>query len=500
MAAGGATVHNVRVTPLPRNSSGRGRRGSSPSRSGSGGGGGRGRPGGDRRGGGRGRSGGGGGSRTREGSPSTAFDFERALPPEASEVEEDLDAKAIPMEECAFAEFDLHVDLLKAIAQSGYRTPSPIQARTLPFALEGRDVVGQAKTGTGKTAAYLIPALQMLSKRPGIRVAVIVPTRELAVQVTGEATRLGRYLGVHALAIYGGDSMAKQLSALRSGVAVVAATPGRLLDHMGRGTVKLEHLDVIVLDEADRMFDLGFRDDIAKILARAPGRRQTMLFSATLSDEVMGLAEKHMSDPARVFLAPDKMTVEEVRQTFFAVERERKTALLLKVLERETPERSIIFTRTKHGADKLAEKLQQKGVPAQEIHSGLPQKKRERILQGFRDGVFTFLIATDVAARGLDIDDVSHVINFDIPENPEDYVHRIGRTARMGKEGRAATFVTPDDGDFLTAIEKLINQEIAFEAYDDFEPAARPNAVKAKPEPPKYVRTLQGFIRPRGRR
>jgi ATP-dependent RNA helicase DeaD len=422
------------------------------------------------------------------------------VPAEAPELDEDLDAKAIPMEECAFAEFDLHVDLLRAVAQSGYRTPSPIQARTLPFALEGRDIIGQAKTGTGKTAAYLVPALQTLSKRPGIRVAVIVPTRELAVQVTGEATRLGRYLGVHALAIYGGDSMSRQLQALKAGAQVIAATPGRLLDHMGRGTVKLDHLDVLVLDEADRMFDLGFRDDIARILARAPGRRQTMLFSATLGDEVLALAEKHMSDPARIFLAPDKMTVEEVRQTFFAVERERKTALLLKVLERESPERSIIFTRTKHGADKLAEKLQQKGVAAQEIHSGLPQKKRERILQGFRDGVFTFLIATDVAARGLDIDDVSHVINFDIPENPEDYVHRIGRTARMGKEGRAATFVTPDDGEFLTAIEKLINQEIAFESYDDFEPAARPNAAPAKPEPPKYVRTLQGFIRPRGRR
>ncbi|MHC4846812.1 MAG: DEAD/DEAH box helicase, partial [Planctomycetota bacterium] len=404
-------------------------------------------------------------------------------------------------EECAFAEFDLHVDLVRGIAAAGYKTPSPIQARTLPFALEGRDIIGQARTGTGKTAAFLVPAMQMLSDKPGPRVVVVVPTRELALQVAREAKQLGRFMAVKSTAIYGGDSMARQVADVKKGAQVIAATPGRLLDHLGRGTVKLDDLDVMILDEADRMFDLGFRDDIARILSKAPVRRQTMLFSATMSDEVMAISARYMNKPAEVFLAPDKMTVEEVHQSFFPVDQSKKTLLLLKVLEREQPERSIIFTRTKHGADRLAENLQKKGLPASEIHSGLPQKKRERILKGFREGQFTFLIATDVAARGLDIDDVSHVINFDIPENAEDYVHRIGRTARMGKEGRAATFVTPDDGDFLTAIEKLINQEIVVETYDDFtHTTGGPAADKPKPKGPEYTRTLQGYIRTRNRR
>jgi ATP-dependent RNA helicase DeaD len=416
------------------------------------------------------------------------------------DAEEDEDA-GIPMEECAFAEYDLHVDLVRALASAGYRTPSPIQARTLPWALEGRDIIGQARTGTGKTAAFLVPSLQMISDRPGPRVVAVVPTRELALRVAREAKRLGRFLGVKATAIYGGDSMARQLKDLRDGAQVIAATPGRLLDHLGRGTLTMQDLDVLILDEADRMFDLGFRDDIARIMSRAPGRRQTMLFSATISAEVLDISARYMNDPARIFLAPDKMTVEEVRQSFFPVDGARKTLLLLKVLEREKPERSIIFTRTKHGADRLAGQLQKKNIAAQEIHSGLPQKKRERILQGFRDGSFTYLIATDVAARGLDIDDVSHVINFDIPENPEDYVHRIGRTARMGKEGRAATFVTPDDGEFLSAIEKLINQEILIERYEDFvHTIATEDGPAAEPSQPKYVRTLQGYVRYRPRR
>jgi ATP-dependent RNA helicase DeaD len=419
--------------------------------------------------------------------------------PEAPEEE----GAGIPVEECAFAEYGLKPDLVKALAGCGYRTPSEIQARTLPFALEGRDIIGQAKTGTGKTAAFLVPLIQNLSDRPGLRVVVVVPTRELAVQVAREAQRLGRHLGLRATAIYGGDSMKRQLSELQRGLAVIAATPGRLLDHVGRRTISLRDLDGVVLDEADRMFDLGFRDDIAKILRAAEGRRQTMLFSATLSDEVLGLAEKYMSDPAQVFLAPDKLTVEQVRQTAFPVDRERKLMLLLRLLKAEKPEKSIIFTRTKHGADRLAEQLTKAGHGASEIHSGLPQKKRERILRGFRDGEFPYLVATDVAARGLDIDDVTHVINFDVPENAEDYVHRVGRTARMGKEGRAATFVTPDDGPYITAIEKLINKEIELERYDDFVhnvAASGPAPEKKEPTGPKYTRTMQGFVRRRTKR
>jgi ATP-dependent RNA helicase DeaD len=413
------------------------------------------------------------------------------------------DSAAIPIEECGFAEYDLKPGLVQALASCGYRTPSEIQAKTMPFALEGRDIIGQAKTGTGKTAAFLVPLLQNLSDRPGPRVVVVVPTRELSVQVAKEAQRLGRFLGVRATAIYGGDSMKRQLSELRAGLAVIAATPGRLLDHVGRGTISLRDLDGVVLDEADRMFDLGFRDDMAKILGAAQGRRQTMLFSATLSDEVLALSKKYMSEPAQVFLSPDVLTVDKVHQTSFPVDKERKLLLLLELLKRERPERSIIFTRTKIGADKLAEKLQKAGIGANEIHSGLPQKKRERILRGFRDGEFPYLVATDVAARGLDIDDVTHVINYDVPENAEDYVHRVGRTARMGKEGRAATFVTPDDGLFLTQIEKLINKEIPIERYEDFVHNVLPEGATEGPKipkPPSYTRTMQGFVRRRGKR
>ncbi|MBM3985306.1 MAG: DEAD/DEAH box helicase [Planctomycetes bacterium] len=433
-------------------------------------------------------------------------------PPRSDDTADDLaaaleeapdDSKAIPIAECAFGEYELKPELVQALAMLGYRTPSEIQAKTLPYALEGRDIIGQAKTGTGKTAAFLVPLLQNLSDREGPRVVVVVPTRELSVQVAKEAQRLGRFLGVRATAIYGGDSMKRQLAELRAGLKVIAATPGRLLDHVGRGTITLRDLDGVVLDEADRMFDLGFREDMARILGAARGRRQTMLFSATLSDEVLGLAAKYMSDPARVFLAPDELTVEKVHQTCFPIDQQRKLLLLIELLRREKPDRSIIFTRTKHGADRLAESLQKAGWGANEIHSGLPQKKRERILSGFRSGEFPFLVATDVAARGLDIQDVTHVINYDVPENAEDYVHRVGRTARMGKEGRAATFVTPDDGVFLTAIEKLINREVPIERFEDFvhvvtDPVAP--VEESKPKGPQYTRTMQGFVRTRRKR
>ncbi len=453
----------------------------------------RGRRGGRRRGG-RGADGGGdaGGER-----PDTSADDDA---PKSTDDEEEL--VGIPVEDCAFAEFGLKEDLVRGLARAGYHTPSPIQARSMPYALEERDVIGQARTGTGKTAAFLVPALQMLTDKPGPRVLVVVPTRELAMQVAREGKKLGHFLGVKCLAVYGGDPMKGQLDELRKGANVLAATPGRLLDHMQRGTIVLEDLDMLILDEADRMFDLGFREDIDKIMRRAPKRRQTMLFSATLSEEVLDLASKYMNDPEQVFLAPDKMTVEEVDQTLFPVDRTLKTKLLLEVLKRENPDRSIIFTRTKIGADRLAERLQKRNIGAREIHSGLPQKKRERILAGFRDGEFPYLIATDVAARGIDIPDVSHVINFDIPENAEDYVHRIGRTARMGKRGRAVTFVTPDDGQFLTGIEKLINQIIPSDSIEGFQhTVAQPeDEAPKKPTAPEYKRTLHGYIRPRTKR
>ena len=408
---------------------------------------------------------------------------------------------AIPVDECTFAKFGLGDDLLKGIAACGYREPSPIQERAIPPALEGRDFIGQARTGTGKTAAFLIPALERLSELPGPRVLVVVPTRELAMQVAGEAKRLCHYLNVGTSAIYGGAPMPKQVAEIKAGAKVLAATPGRLLDHLSRRTFEIRDLDTLILDEADRMFDLGFREDIAKIISRAPERGQTMLFSATMSDDVLALSSRYMNDPAKVFLAPDKMTVDEVHQTCLLVSPHRKTDLLVEILQQEKPERSIVFTRTKAGADRLADRLQKRDLRAREIHGDLPQKRREKILSDFREGRFPFLIATDVAARGLDIENVSHVINFDVPENAEDYIHRVGRTARMGKTGRAATFVTPDDGLFLTAIEKLINQQVPVERVDKFLPPEPERSDDDKPKGPTYVRTLRGgYTRPKPRR
>jgi len=464
------------------------------------GGGGRGRGSGSRGGGGGRGAGGGGRRRRRSGPPKTESSSSDDTEQQDSAEQEQPEDTGIPVEDCAFAEFNLKPELIQGLAGAGYKTPSPIQARSLPHALEGRDIIGQARTGTGKTAAFLVPALQMLSDLPGPRVLVVVPTRELAMQVASEGRKLGRFMDVRTLAVYGGDPMKKQLDALDRDPKVLAATPGRLMDHMSRGTIKLQELDMLILDEADRMFDLGFRDDIDKIMRNAPSRRQTFLFSATLSDEVLALAARYMNDPARVFLAPDKMTVEEVDQSLFPIDRASKTKLLIEVLKREKPDRSIIFTRTKAGADRLAERLQKRDHGAREIHSGLPQNKRERILADFRAGKFPYLIATDVAARGIDISDVSHVINFDIPENAEDYVHRIGRTARMGKRGRAVTFVTPEDGQFLTGIEKLINQIIPECRYDGFQHTQQTQEPeKEKPTGPEYKRTLQGYIRPRKR-
>lgn len=446
------------------------------------------------------RSGGGGKgkSRPRRDKPRDDFDDGDAVEPA------DDASSAIPVEECLFSEFGLRDDLLAAIARAGYREPSPIQARAIPVALEGKDVIGRARTGTGKTCAFLVPALQMLSDDPGPRVLVICPTRELAMQCVREAKKLAHGRDLKIAAIYGGAPIETQRKALQDGAQILAGTPGRLLDFMGRGDLKPVGLDMMILDEADRMFDLGFRDDIAKIMKYAPKRRQTMLFSATLSDEVLDLSATYMNDPTQVFVSSDTATVDTVEQFFYPVAPNRKRSLLIEVLKRQTPERTIIFTRTKIGADKLAAKMRDVGFEAQEIHSDLPQSKRERILQGFRDGSFTYLIATDVAARGLDIPDVSHVVNYDIPQNAEDYVHRVGRTARMGKEGWAATFVCEDDGEWLTAIEKLINKEIEYARLEGFDHGVEPKKSEPvedlqKKVAKQYTRTLHGYRRTKPR-
>lgn len=410
--------------------------------------------------------------------------------------------------ETRFAEFPLPKRLVRGIAAAGYIEPTEVQRRLIPLALSGKNVVARSRTGTGKTAAFVIPVLARLPEcaddatdthpHGPVRVLAVVPTRELALQMAAEAAKLARFLPVDEACIYGGTRFPAQVDALRT-AAIVVGTPGRLLDHLGRGTLKLDRIETVVLDEVDRMYDLGFRDDVDKLLRYASARKQTLLLSATFNEDVQRLVAKHLPEHERFEVQSASLTVDEVQQTFYVVDRERKLDLLMAVAAQRNPTRCIVFVRTKFSADRVAYRLQQAGFNAQEIHSGLVQKRREQILQGFRDGSFPIMVATDVASRGLDIQGVDHVINLDIPENPEDYVHRVGRTARMGKQGWAITFVTPDDGAFLTTIEKLINKEIKQETFPGFEVARRrplnvatpdapggaPAASDAPPPPPK---------------
>jgi ATP-dependent RNA helicase DeaD len=401
-----------------------------------------------------------------------------------------------PAVETKFAEFPLPSGLLKAIQAVGYIEPTEVQRRMIPLAMEGKNVVARSRTGTGKTCAFLVPALARLpecadgsgvtSPRGPVRMLAVVPTRELALQVAGEAAKLSKFLPVETACVYGGTRFPAQVAALRT-AALVVGTPGRLLDHLGRGTLNLARVETVVLDEVDRMYDLGFREDVDKLLRYAAARRQTLLLSATLNSDVERLIARHVPQHERFEVASSSLTVDEVQQTFYVVDHDRKQDLLMAVAEQRNPTRCIVFVRTKFAADRVAWRLQQKGFQAQEIHSGLQQRRREQILQGFREGAFPLMVATDVASRGLDIQGVDHVINMDIPENPEDYVHRVGRTARMGKEGWAITFVTPDDGPFLTTIEKLINKEIKQETFPGFEVMRRQPAAAPKPVAPPPV-------------
>ena len=369
-----------------------------------------------------------------------------------------------------FRQFGISAPILKAVEEMGWKEPSEIQKLMIPKVLMGRDVVGQARTGTGKTGAFALPILERHTAR-GVRnepgrapeVLVLTPTRELALQIEGQFEQLGVHTGVRTVCVYGGAPLEPQLRALRAGSDVVVGTPGRVMDHVRRRTLRLDEISCFILDEADRMFDIGFRDDIYWIARRMPrDGRQTLLLSATLPEEVLRLAAEVTSEPEMIRTAPveGELTVNTVEQFYVAVDPERKLDLLAHLIDMEEPEKGMVFCRTKRGADKVAERLRRRGIDAGEIHGDLKQKRREQILERFREGNLHVMVATDVAARGLDIQGVTHIFNFDVPENAEDYVHRVGRTARMGRRGRAFTFVTREDGDWLTNIEKLINKEI----------------------------------------
>ena len=392
-----------------------------------------------------------------------------------------------------FEAFDLAPNLEAAIAAAGYIEPSPIQAEMIPLVLDEKNVMGRAQTGTGKTAAFLVPLLALLEPveeahenpdakpRGPVRILVVAPTRELAIQIAKESDKLTRFVPVRTVCCYGGTSIDDQRKALKDAM-VVAGTPGRLLDLIRRGYLDLSELDAIVLDEVDRMYDLGFREDVDKLLAASKSRQQTILTSATLNDDVEDLIAKHVGEHERVIIETSSLTVDAIDQAFYFVDQRRKQDLLYAVLEKLSPEKGIVFVRTRFSVDRITYQLQQRGFGAELIHSGLPQRKRERILQEFREGKFPLLIATDVTARGLDIDDITHVVNFDIPNHAEDYVHRVGRTARMGKEGSAVTFITADDGPYLTAVEKLINKQIEQKSFPGFEieKPEKPAEKKAK--------------------
>lgn len=392
--------------------------------------------------------------------------------------------EAVPtnLPKTAFEAFDMSPWLVQAIAAAGFVNPSPIQARMIPLVLEEKNVMGRSRTGTGKTAAFLIPLIALLEEvedpdairegmpRGPVRVLIVVPTRELAIQVAEEAEKLTRFVPVRTVCAYGGTRLDAQARALRD-AAIVVGTPGRLLDLIGRGYLDLSSLDAMVLDEVDRMYDLGFREDVDKLLMAGKARQQTVLTSATLNDDVEDLIAKHVGDHERILIESRSLTVDEVDQHFYYVDPRRKQDLLLEVARELNPTRGIVFVRTRFSVDRVTYQLQQRGINAELIHSGLAQRQRERILERFKNGEFPLLIATDVASRGLDIEGITHVINFDLPQTPEDYVHRVGRTARFGARGTAVSFVTQDDGPLLTAIEKLINKEIRQESFPGFEAA-----------------------------
>jgi len=369
-----------------------------------------------------------------------------------------------------FSELDLIESLQRALAEEGYTTPTPIQSQAIPPLLQGRDLLGVAQTGTGKTAAFALPILQRLAQgqprgRRSVRALILTPTRELAAQIADSFARYGRHLKLSHAVVYGGVGKVPQIRALRAGVDILIATPGRLLDLMGDNCVRTEGLEVLVLDEADRMLDMGFAPDVKRIIATLPKLRQTLLFSATMPQDIAVLADRILANPVKVAVTPVATTAERVKQHVLFVDTANKRALLADLIKGTGISRAIVFTRTKHGASRLADQLGRGGISADAIHGNKSQAQRERALDNFRRGRCRVLVATDIAARGIDVDGISHVINFDLPNEPESYVHRIGRTARAGASGSAISFCSADERDYLRAIERLIRQPI--EVVDD---------------------------------
>lgn len=381
-----------------------------------------------------------------------------------------------------FSQLGLQPELARALSDANYVRPTPIQSKAIPVILEGNDVVGTAQTGTGKTAAFLLPLLQRLAdpshKTRGL---ILAPTRELATQVELALRKYGRFLKLRSAAIYGGVPQKPQVQALRKGVDVLVATPGRLLDLIQQRCIDISAVEIFVLDEADRMLDMGFLPDIQKVVRLLPKQRQTILFSATMPQEIRDLARSLQKNSVLVEVARQPESTAVVEQKFFAVPSHLKADLLLHLLSRETMNPLLVFTRTKHGADRLHSFLGNQGIPSARIHSGLTQSQRKEAMDGFRQSRWQILIATDIAARGIDVQNISHVINFDIPNNPDDYIHRIGRTGRAEKGGIAYTFVSPEDEVFARAIEKSSRRKLERVRLEDFDYSASPKSRTLSP-------------------
>ncbi|ALT00334.1 DEAD/DEAH box helicase [Lacimicrobium alkaliphilum] len=400
-----------------------------------------------------------------------------------------------------FNELGLSAELLRAVSQQGYTQPTPIQAKAIPEILKGSDVLAGAQTGTGKTAGFTLPLLQRLGettpkdgKRP-VRALVLTPTRELAAQVSESVRAYGKNLPLKSAVIFGGVSINPQISALRRGVDILVATPGRLLDHVGQKTLDLSKVEILVLDEADRMLDMGFIHDIKKVLALLPKARQNLLFSATFSDEIKRLADGLLNNPVLIEVARRNTASETVEQIIHPVDKSNKRKLLSYLIGSENWQQVLVFTRTKHGANRLAQQLDKDGLSSAAIHGNKSQGARTRALADFKSGKVRVLVATDIAARGLDIDHLPHVVNYELPNVPEDYVHRIGRTGRAGNEGKAVSLLSIDENKLIRDIERLLKRQLPREVIAGFEPD--PNA---KPEPEvSRPRTNQGRNRPAGR-
>ncbi len=360
-----------------------------------------------------------------------------------------------------FNSLGLHDPILRAITNMGFEETTPIQEQTIPLAIEGKDLIGQAQTGTGKTAAYGIPLVERITvESEQIQGIVLAPTRELAVQVAEELNKIGQYKGIYTLPIYGGQEMDRQIRALKKRPHIIVATPGRLMDHMRRKTIRLNLIKMVVLDEADEMLNMGFVEDIETILKDIPEERQTLLFSATMPRQIQNLAQKFMKNPQLISVKAKEVTVETIEQHFLEVLERQKFDVISRLLDIQSPELAIIFCRTKRRVDEISEALSKRGYSAEAIHGDLSQSKRDSVLRQFKEATIEILVATDVAARGLDISGVTHVYNFDIPQDPESYVHRVGRTARAGKTGLAITLVTPREMGQLRLIEQVTRRKM----------------------------------------